>query len=99
MNIGQNILRSNVISRISGGFLRTENSFCRSSNTYGSYDNLLSAKIACISDDKCIGIYETYHHKTMTFDICRNGFITSYLHTSVIYQRETHISSHFWSGK
>ena len=92
------VVCSIIVQSVSDVFTRIDNSFCRSSNLHGSYNSLLSAKIACISDDKCVGIYETYHRKAMTLQICRSRFITSYMHTSVIHQRAAHISSHFLSG-
>ena len=84
---------------ISDEFTKKENSFCSISSTYGSYEHLLSAKIACASETRCIGIQETYNDdQNIEFRLCRHKFITSYSHTSVIHHRGMHISRQRFSG-
>ena len=73
---------------ISDEFNKISGSFCSLANTYGVYDQLSTAKLACKSDANCIGIYDQSVDSTGKMRLCQKGFIISDAYFSTIYQKK-----------
>ena len=76
-------------------FNKISGSFCSLANTYGVYDQLATAKLACISDDSCIGIYDKSGDATGKMRLCQKGFIISDEYSSTIYQKKEYSGKNY----
>ena len=80
---------------LSDEFNQISRSFCSLANTYGVYDQLAIAKLACISDDSCIGIYDQSGDATGKMRLCQKGFIISDEYFSTIYQKKEYSGKNY----
>ena len=80
---------------LSDEFNQISRSFCSLANTYGVYDQLATAKLACISDDSCIGIYDQSGDATGKMRLCQKGFIISDEYFSTIYQKKEYSGKNY----
>ena len=60
------------------------------SNLYDQHEHLNEAKIACVNDSQCIGIYEDSCDKDGPFMLLKSGFLTSVSGTNCIYKKTTY---------
>ena len=56
---------------------RRNMSSCMVSDLYGSYKNLISAKLGCTTDPKCVAIYDESCDGYGQFLLCKRGFVTT----------------------
>ena len=80
---------------LSDEFNQISKSFCSLANTYGVYDQLATAKLACLSDDSCIGIYDQSGNATGKMRLCQKGFIISDEYFSTIYQKKEYSGKNY----
>ena len=80
---------------LSDEFNQISKSFCSLANTYGVYDQLATAKLACLSDDSCIGIYDQSGDATGKMRLCQKGFIISDEYFSTIYQKKEYSGKNY----
>ena len=57
------------------------------SNTYGEYNSLNVAKMACLNDTQCMGVYEASCNKNGPFALFKNNFVTKLYGVNCIYKR------------
>ena len=60
------------------------------SNLYDQHEYLNEAKIACVNDSQCIGVYEDSCNKIGPFMLLKSGFLTSVSGTNCIYKKTTY---------
>ena len=60
------------------------------SNLYDQHTHLNEAKIACVNDSQCIGVYEDSCNKIGPFVLLKSGFLTSVSGTNCIYKKTTY---------
>ena len=56
---------------------RRNMSSCMVSDLYGSYINLISAKLGCTADPRCVAIYDESCNGYGQFLLCKRGFVTT----------------------
>ena len=63
------------------------------SNLYDQHKHLNEAKIACVNDSQCIGVYEDSSNKIGPFMLLKRGFLTSVSGTNCIYKKTRYSKS------
>lgn len=68
-------------------FVIVDSKHCRKSK-YGSYSNLLTAKVSCFEDSQCLGVYDYDCDGKDNYGLCPISNVTEYSEKSCVYKKK-----------